>query len=305
MSAKYTFLAWDTPIDNAPLKLALLQLANNSDDNGFSYYSISKMAKACGMSERTFMRKIAELEAMKVLTVERRANRSSLYKLIGDEMGVTLCHLQSVEVTESHLQKSQVTESHPEVTESHPQGDRESHDPNSIPNTTPESIKNNDSPKGKSNDYPDEFEWIWANKPQREGGNPKKQAYSACKARLKEGVTWRELAEGLNRYRAYCIAKRIVNTSTVQQMSTFFGTKESFKESWTVNHEATINNGSSSQPSQNATSRVSAALEKQRAEFNGSSEAMGNTDGVLHGQVHQEERGGSFIDLDNGDWSSK
>ena len=26
MSAKYTFLAWDTPIENAPLKLALLQL---------------------------------------------------------------------------------------------------------------------------------------------------------------------------------------------------------------------------------------------------------------------------------------
>ncbi len=58
MSAKYTFLAWDTPIENAPLKLALLQLANNADDAGFSYYSISKMAESCGMSERTFMRKI-------------------------------------------------------------------------------------------------------------------------------------------------------------------------------------------------------------------------------------------------------
>ncbi len=134
MSAKYTFLAWDTPIDNAPLKLSLLQLANNSDDNGFSYYSISKMAKACGMSDRTFMRKIAELEKMGVLVVERRANRSSFYKLIGDEMGVTLCHLQKLEVTESH----------PEVTESHPQGDRESHDPNNTPNTTPDTNKNND-----------------------------------------------------------------------------------------------------------------------------------------------------------------
>lgn len=129
MSAKYTFLAWDTPIENAPLKLALLQLANNSDDNGFSYYSISRMAKACGMSERTFMRKIAELEKMGVLTVERRPNRPSLYKLIGDEMGVTLCHLQTLEVTESHQG----------VTESHPVGDRESHDPNSYPNTNPNS----------------------------------------------------------------------------------------------------------------------------------------------------------------------
>jgi AraC-like DNA-binding protein len=130
MSAKYTFLAWDTPINNAPLKLALLQLANNADDAGFSYYSISKMAIACGMSERTFMRKISDLEKMSILTVERRSNRPSLYTLIGDEMGVTLCHLQSPEVTESHA----------EVTESHLVGDRESHDPNSVPNI---SLKSN------------------------------------------------------------------------------------------------------------------------------------------------------------------
>ncbi|HHZ97413.1 MAG TPA: hypothetical protein EYN67_18130, partial [Flavobacteriales bacterium] len=116
MSAKYTFLAWDTPIENAPLKLALLQLANNADDGGFSYYSISKMANSCGMSERTFMRKISELEKMNVLTVERRSNRPSLYTLVGDEMGVTLCHLQN----------SQVTDCHAEVTESHLVGDRES-----------------------------------------------------------------------------------------------------------------------------------------------------------------------------------
>tara|TARA_R110000824_G_scaffold130852_1_gene292766 strand:- start:1847 stop:2557 length:711 start_codon:yes stop_codon:yes gene_type:complete len=129
MSAKYTFLAWDTAIKNAPLKLALLQLANNADDDGFSYYSISKMAISCGMSDRTFMRKIAELEDLKILSVERRSNRPSLYTLIGDEMGVTLCHLQNTEVTACHGG----------VTESHLVGDRESHDLNSTLNTTPES----------------------------------------------------------------------------------------------------------------------------------------------------------------------
>ena len=117
MSAKYTFLAWATPIENAPLKLALLKLADNSDDNGFSYYSISKMADSCGMSERSFMRKISELEKMKMLTVERRPNRTSLYTLIGDEMGVTLSHLQKAEVTESHLLGDSVSPE--EVTESH------------------------------------------------------------------------------------------------------------------------------------------------------------------------------------------
>lgn len=129
MSAKYTFLAWDTPVKDASTKLALLQLANNADDDGFSYYSISKMAASCDMSDRNFMRKIKNLEELKVLTVERRANRPSLYTLVGDEMGVTLCHLQAPEVTGCHA----------EVTDCHLVPDRLSHDLNSTPNTSPES----------------------------------------------------------------------------------------------------------------------------------------------------------------------
>ena len=140
MSAKYTFLAWDTPVNNSGTKLALLQLANNADDNGFSYYSISKMAKACDMSERSFMRKIQELEKMNVLVVERRANRPSLYTLIGDEMGVTICHLQESEVTGCHAG----------VTFCHGDGDSLSHDPNSTPKRNPESIPTH---KKQSLDY--------------------------------------------------------------------------------------------------------------------------------------------------------
>jgi len=77
------------------------------------------------------------------LTVERRANRPSLYTLIGDEMGVSLCHLQEAEVTESHQL----------VTESHLVGDRESHDLNSTPNTYPESIKTIVQPEAKRCKY--------------------------------------------------------------------------------------------------------------------------------------------------------
>lgn len=141
MSAKYTFLAWDTPVNNSGTKLTLLQLANNADDNGFSYYSISKMAKACDMSERSFMRKIQDLEKMGVLVVERRANRPSLYTLVGDEMGVTICQLQDSEVTDCHAR----------VTDCHPQGDRLSHDPNSAPKSNPESTAGSD--KKASLDY--------------------------------------------------------------------------------------------------------------------------------------------------------
>lgn len=107
-----------------------------------------------------------------------------------------------------------------------------------------------------SNSYPEEFEWIWSAKPEREGGNPKKQAFQACKARIKEGATWRDLAEGVKRYRRYCDAKKLTGSEKVQQMSTFFGTKESFKESWEY---------AANQPATNAASnrKLSAAEENE------------------------------------------
>ena len=81
MSAKWTFWAWEQPIKQAPKKLALLQLANNANDDGKSWYSIVKMAKSCGVSERTFQRSIQELEKANILHVERRSNRPSIYTL--------------------------------------------------------------------------------------------------------------------------------------------------------------------------------------------------------------------------------
>ena len=219
MSAKYTFLAWDTPIENAPLKLTLLQLANNSNDGGVSWYSIPKMATACGMSERTFMRKISELEQMGILEVMRRPNRTSVYKLIAQSMGDTLSGGDSLSRHSDTLS---------------PRGDSLSHDPNKSPNTVPEINVPPSVVPPRKEQYPPEFEKIWSSKPEREGGNPKKKAYSSCKARLKEGSTWDEMLAGLERYKSFCVNKKIINTSMVQMMSTFFGTGEGFKESWGV-----------------------------------------------------------------------
>jgi AraC-like DNA-binding protein len=168
MSAKYTFLAWDTPIENAPLKLALLQLANNADDDGFSYYSISKMASSCGMSEKTFQRKIATMEKMGILTVGRRSNRTSLYTLVGDEMGVTLCRLQ----------ESEATESLSTATESRLVSDRESHDlnntPNNNPNTTLSSLKN------------DGFSHWWESYPKKTAKPDAEKAFKAATKKMND-----------------------------------------------------------------------------------------------------------------------
>lgn len=152
----------------------------------------------------------------------------------------------------------------------------------------------------KKNAYPDEFEWLWANKPDREGGNPKKQAYSACKARLKEGVTWREMAEGLNRYFKYCKATGILNTRMVQQMSTFFGTKESFKEQWSVNHAA--NKQGHAQQSRYDQSQSKLAEWAKQNGVDGM--AMGVDDSNLRPEMDQGLRGSADIDLDSGDWET-
>lgn len=89
MSAKWTFWAWEQKIKTAPKKLALLQLANNSNDDGKSWYSIEKMADACGVSDRTFQRQIKDLENDGLLHVERRNNRPSIYEL-KDKVEITL-----------------------------------------------------------------------------------------------------------------------------------------------------------------------------------------------------------------------
>lgn len=81
MSAKHTFMAWDYKIESAGVKLALLQIANNSNDDGVSWYSIEKMADACGMGVRTFQRHLAALEDARVIEIVRRPNKTSVYKL--------------------------------------------------------------------------------------------------------------------------------------------------------------------------------------------------------------------------------
>lgn len=100
MSAKWTFWAWEQPIKTAPKKLALLQLANNADDDGKSWYSIGKMATACGVAGRTFQRQIQSLEDDGLLVVDRRSNRPSVY-VLKDEVcikltGVTDCQGDTV-----------------------------------------------------------------------------------------------------------------------------------------------------------------------------------------------------------------
>lgn len=87
---------------------------------------------------------------------------------------------------------------------------------------------------GSHYDYPDAFEEAWGLYPTREGGNPKKAAYRAWRARVNGGVPPPDLRDGVERYREYCEAKNTTGSQYVMQASTFFGPDEHWKEPWDV-----------------------------------------------------------------------
>ena len=57
-------------------------------------------------------------------------------------------------------------------------------------------------------DYPDVFEQVWREYPLRAGANPKKSAFSAWKARLREGVPPEAMLDGVRRYARYLASGR-------------------------------------------------------------------------------------------------
>lgn len=80
--------------------------------------------------------------------------------------------------------------------------------------------------------YSLEFEEAFRLYPKRAGDNPKKKAWHAWSARLKEGHTAQVIIEGVKRYAAYCDAGGITGTEKVKHAATFFGPDESFLEEW-------------------------------------------------------------------------
>ena len=81
--------------------------------------------------------------------------------------------------------------------------------------------------------YPDKFEQLWLLRPQRAGNNPKRKAYNAYNARLREGHTHQDIIEGLKRYVTFCNVSDTLGTPYVMHMSTFLGPDENFLEDWT------------------------------------------------------------------------
>lgn len=109
----------------------------------------------------------------------------------------------------------------------------------SLPITDKE-VSTDDSPqkgggakKAKRQEYPADFEAVWSQYPKRAGDNPKRKAYQAFNARLREGHTADEMEQGVRRYAAYVQATERVGTEFVQQGVRFLGPDKPFENEWT------------------------------------------------------------------------
>lgn len=83
--------------------------------------------------------------------------------------------------------------------------------------------------------YPDEFNWIWTHYPKREGTQgDKRKSLGCCNQRIKEGETWKTLAEKMQKYGKYCITKNMIGTPYVMQVQKFFGTGDHMNADWEI-----------------------------------------------------------------------
>ena len=78
------------------------------------------------------------------------------------------------------------------------------------------------------------FEQAWAAYPQRAGGNSKRDALKAWKARLANGESPEAMLAGTVRYAAFCAITKKLNTEFVKQAATFFGPAKHFAEPWSA-----------------------------------------------------------------------
>lgn len=83
-------------------------------------------------------------------------------------------------------------------------------------------------------EYTPDFLEVWEIYPERGGANPKKAAFSAYNARLKEGHTPEQIAAGIKRYKLYCERLGIVGTQYVMRLQTFLGPERYFLQPFNV-----------------------------------------------------------------------
>ena len=94
-------------------------------------------------------------------------------------------------------------------------------------------VRGTSTPSARRADtYPPEFEAVWDAYPRRAGSNPKRAAYGAWAARIRDGVVADDILAGTGRYARYIAAKGDGGTAFVMQAKRFFGPNREWEDSW-------------------------------------------------------------------------
>ena len=88
MSIKVMSHVWNMEIEDSTAKLALMALADFSDDDGYCFPSYEVLAKKISKSKRTAIRAVEKLTELRFLQKEKRelkdgTSSANLYKIIG------------------------------------------------------------------------------------------------------------------------------------------------------------------------------------------------------------------------------
>lgn len=223
MSMMLMVQAMKTKVGNPLRKLVLIKLADNASDSGECWPSYQYIADQCEISKRSVMNHIDALCDSGLIRKEHRAgpkgNSSNLYILTLDGAGAASGVVQEIHQGSAGDSLGGSAGAAP----------RTSHSSESV--NEPEKHLGASAPRDS---YSAEFEQAWTAYPKREGANPKNKAYSAWKARLKEGVTADAMIAGVKRYAQFSAAKGNVGTSYVMQAVRFFGAERAFEGQWAV-----------------------------------------------------------------------
>lgn len=216
--------------------LALLALADWSDDNGRCYPSMMAIAKKVRLSRSQVQRVVHKLIEDKFISVigndnggapgSTRQYRIALARLTGctDATGSTdatgrtgardgphgCAETGRMDATQTVMYTSK----------------------NRHSRVAPRNRVNNKAKVNAPTDTSECFQTAWQEYPRRAGDNPKVRAINAWNARLQDGHSEEEMLAGVRRYAAYARANGMEGSRYVKQTATFFGPDKPFLEDW-------------------------------------------------------------------------
>jgi hypothetical protein len=239
-------------VGNPLRKLVLIKLADNASDTGECWPAVATIAYECEISSRSVQTHIRQLVKDGFVRVEERrdssgVNRSNIYHLTFNNEGENPAPYQkqaqkqgagAAPYGENGAGWEGEGAAPPGANGAGGEGAGDSPrisqllDPVNEPIDPPLPPRGKVSRKNKITEYSPEFENAWAAYPRRAGVQDKAGAFKAWSARIREGVSIREMLDGTKRYADFVVATGAAGTQFVKQAKTFYGPSNFFLEAW-------------------------------------------------------------------------